>query len=114
MKVFDDEEIRDTEGHDTSAYRMDEMHTIGIKKSLIYLNTLNKICILQLQGSVDAAFTNPVPFGIAISAAASMSEALYKMFSDYFPFIRVEATCAEAPASGVLNAWIVYDLPEAG
>ena len=107
MKVFEDEEIRDTEAHSSTVYKMAEIHARGIMKSIIYKNGLNKACSLQVQGSVDEAFTDPVDVGNAISAGASMSAALYETESDYFPFLRIEATCTEAPTSGSLAVWIV-------
>lgn len=107
MKVFNDEEIRDTEAHSSTIYNLPEIHARGITKSIIYKNGLNKICSLQVQGSVDEAFTDPVDVGNVISAAASMSAALYETVSDYFPHMRIEATCAEAPTSGSLAVWIV-------
>lgn len=109
MKVFDDEAIRDTEDHSSTIYTLDQMNATGIMKSIIYKNGLNKACSLQLQGSVDEAFTDPVDLGESMSAAASMSAALYDTFSDYFPFIRIVATCAETPTSGALNVWVVPD-----
>lgn len=107
MKVFDDEEIRDTEAHNSIVYNLPEIHARNITKSIIYKNGLNKVCSLQVQGSVDVDFTNPVAVGNAVSAAASMSVALYETISDYFPHMRIVATCAEVPTSGNLAAWIV-------
>ena len=107
MQVFEDEEIRDTEDHRSTVYPMPTIHARGIMKSIIYKNGLNKVCSLQVEGSVDEAFTDPVAIGVAVSAAASMSVPLYETVSDYFPFLSIVVTCAVQPTSGSLDAWIL-------
>ena len=107
MKVFDDEEIRNTDPLSSTVYYLPEIHARNLTKSIIYKNSLNKVCSLQLQGSVDEDFTDPVDLGEAMSAAASMSAALYETISDYFNFMRIVATCSVAPESGSLSTWIV-------
>jgi len=112
MKVFDAEEIRDTNAHNSSVYHNTwhadtHARVLGIKKTIIYKNGLNQACSLQVQGSVDQAFTDPVAINSAINAAASMSVPLYEAASDYFPYLRIVTTCSVAPASGSLDVWVL-------
>lgn len=102
MKVFDSEEIRDTDDHNSLVYFA---RVYAIKRTVLYKNGLNQAVELQVQGSVDKAFTDPVAVGAAISAAASMSVPLYETMSDYFPYLRIVATCTIAPTSGSLSVW---------
>jgi len=112
MKIFNAVEVRDTNAHNSIVYlnKFDDLthaRTISVKRTVVYKNGLNQVCSLQVQGSVDEAFTDPVAIGTAINAAASMSAPLYETVSDHFPYLRIVGTCAVAPASGSLNAWIL-------
>ena len=107
MKIFDAEEIRDTNAHNSSVYEKQARSKAMLKVTVLYKNGLNQACSLQVQGSVDQAFTDPVAIGTAINAAASMTVPLYETVSDYFPHLRIVGTCTVAPASGSLSAWIL-------
>ncbi len=61
---------------------------------------------MQVQGSIDKDFTNPVNIGNAFTASASMASASYETVTDAWKYLRIVATCSVAPTSGSLDAWI--------
>jgi hypothetical protein len=97
-QLFTDEAIRDTAAHNSvveanSGYRY---------KTIIIENGLNQIVSIQFQGSRNGStwILTGGPWDIAASAND------YASCSTYFPFMRCVATCAVAPASGVLNVYL--------
>ena len=105
MKVLDGLQIRDTNPHN-SAVREYPRYLKVDRCTVIFKNGLDKDVSLQVQGSVDKDFTVPVDIGNAIVAPANMTKGDYEWFMAYFPYVRVVATCSEAPTSGALDVWI--------
>lgn len=97
-KVFDALAIRNTTTQDSSSSMSGEFNA----KTIIVENGLNQEVSIQLQGSRNGTW-----FSIGSPFAVSASTNLYQTVSDYFPKYRLQATCAVAPASGTLTAYIL-------
>lgn len=103
MKVFDALQIRDINAHNSSVWDAPDPTK---PKLIVYKNGLDKAVSLQLQGSRDKDFSIPVKIGNAIAASASMTDAAYEVLMEPWQYLRLVATCSQAPTSGSLDAWI--------
>jgi len=103
-KVFDALEIRDTSAHNSTV--SDNQHNTA--KSIFVLNTLDETVTCQLEGDRTSVFSTPVDIGSPFDVVASGRE--YETVDDYFPFLRLVATCTTAPTSGDLTAHIIRAL----
>lgn len=72
-----------------------------IPKTILIENGLNQVVTFQAEGSREESFAKPITIGAPFDVAAATNT--YQTLSDYFPFLRVKAICAVAPASGVLT-----------
>ena len=97
-RVFVDLAIRSTAAQNSTESISGEFDA----KTIIVESTLNQTASCQLQGSRNSVWYN---VGSAFDVAASTN--VYQTVSDYFPKYRIQATCSVAPASGVLNAWVL-------
>ena len=104
-QVFTDEEIRDTLAHnsivaDCSRYKYATVHID---------NDLNQIVSIQMKvnrtNSVTGAVDVGAPFDVAATSGIEM-RTLTPETCGWSPYLFAEATCAVAPASGDVNAYI--------
>ena len=100
-KVFDEEEIRDTNTHNGTTIYLGEFRL----KTIIIENELNQQVTLQCQGSAHSDFSNNFNIGNSWNVAASTDT--YETCDSYFPYMRLTATCATAPTSGSLTVHFV-------
>ena len=98
-QVFTDEEIRDTVAVDSSIAKIGGYRNLTVS----YKNTHNQIITINVIGSTDRDFTNPVPLG-DFTAAASMTAWTYEWLRVFKPYLKLQAQAAVSPASGNLNA----------
>lgn len=99
-KVFDALEIRNTSDHLSSVST-----AVGfVPKTLIVENDLDQTVTFQLEGSSLEAFTKVIDVGSTFTVAATTND--YQTLSDYFPYLRVKATCATAPTTGSLTCYL--------
>ena len=99
-KIFDDEEIRDTNDHTSGV-----SESRGFSpKTIMVCNEHDEEGVFQLQGSIDSSFTHIFLIGGTFSIAADTCE--YETLEDYFPYLRVIASYATAPTTGALDMWI--------
>lgn len=106
MKVFDGLEIRDTEAKNSLVY---ETAIPGKAKLIVYKNMHDQAVSLQLQGTLDKAFSDPIDIEspiLPILAAASMGSPKYEWLTEPWQYLRMKATCSVAPESGRLDVWI--------
>ncbi len=82
----------------------------AVYKTALVTSTLNQSVSLQAMWSRDR--TNWYPFGTAMTVDAYVSGTPQTTIialatpSMYLPYVGLQATCATAPVSGVLNAWL--------
>lgn len=81
----------------------------AVYKTALFTSTLNESVSLQAMWSRDQI--SWYPFGTAQTIAASTGAEVPAVLSlsvptQYLPFVAVQATCATAPTSGVLNGWL--------
>lgn len=114
--LFDALAITDTAAHDSNGpasgnptgTAFDQAY--GVYKTALVTSTLNEAVSIQPQWSRD--LTNWYAFGTATAVTAWVSGAAVGAAialsgpSLYVPYVRLVATCATAPTSGVLNAWL--------
>jgi hypothetical protein len=103
VKVFVALEIRDTSPYESAVYDTAEP---GKAKLVIFKNTHNQSLSLQLQGSLDKEYTNPVNVGPAMTAPAGMTAPDYQWLRELWWYLRIVAAAGSAPSSGQLDAWI--------
>lgn len=99
-QIFTDKEIRDTNAHNSKTSFCERW----ARKTILVKNGLNQAVSIQTQGARDSNFTNVYPVGTALSVAAGAND--YLTCADYFPYLRVAATCSTAPTTGNLNVWV--------
>jgi hypothetical protein len=97
-KVFDALAIRSTAVQTSGESKSGEFSA----KTIFIENGLNQSASLQLQGARDGVWLS---IGAAFAVAATTNT--YQTISDYFPKYRLQATCSIAPASGVLDTWLI-------
>jgi hypothetical protein len=100
-QVFNAEAIRDTANHDSDV----SDNSIFDPRTIFVKNGLNQTVTIQLQGSRNRPFTDFVDIGSSFDVAATTNG--YGTISDYFPFIRIRASCATSPTTGTLDIWIL-------
>lgn len=115
--VFDGEEIRGTSPVYSSVYtvglaKVQKTMALFTKRSYNYKSTLDQDVALQIEGSIDEAFTNPIPMGAGWTASAGMTAYDLETQTDYQPYLRVKATAAIAPTSGQLDLNIAPEMDE--
>jgi hypothetical protein len=98
-KVFTAKSIRDTSAHNSASSDTGEFTA----ETIVVHNGLNQQVTIQLQGTVDD--TNWINVGNSFNVAASTND--YETVSDYFCCYRITATCATAPTTGTMDAWIL-------
>jgi len=103
VQVFTLLAIRDTSPHESAVYDTAEP---GKAKLVIFKNTHNQPISLQLQGSLNKEYTDPVNIGPAVTAPAGMTAPDYQWLREPWWYLRIVAAAAVAPSSGQLDAWI--------
>ena len=98
-QVFTAEEIRDTANYISI---VDEIGRFNAETIVVH-NGLDEIVSLQLQGSVDNSIW--IDMGNSFDVSATTND--YETVSDYFPFLRVKASCSVAPTTGNLDVFLV-------
>jgi len=98
--VFSSEAIRDTADHFSTVANI----TGQVPKSILIVNGLDKVCKIETEGSDTSGFTNIWAIGTPNSVPATTND--YVTIDDYFPFMRVKASCTVAPTSGSLTVHI--------
>jgi hypothetical protein len=99
-KAFDALAIRDTSSHNS-----DVIDNQGWRiKTIIVENSLNQTVSFQCQASANSDFSNS--FNVGSSWDVSATTNTYQTCDSYFPYFRLIATCASAPASGSLTVYI--------
>jgi hypothetical protein len=101
VPLFDAEAIRDTNVHNSS---VDIENIASQTRTIIIHNGLDQAVDIQCQGDRELAFGNPLDVGSAITVAANTNT--YATMVDFFPFVRVTATCSTAPTAGSLSAYM--------
>ena len=99
-RIMNSVEIRDTNAH-TSSISDSRGY---VPKTLIIDNALNQAVTIQVQGSRETDFTPVMNIGNSFEVNAETSD--YATLSDYFPYLRVVATCSVAPTSGEINVYV--------
>jgi hypothetical protein len=99
-KVFDAEAIRDTNAHNSAVSEERGF----IPKTVIVWNHLNQTVTCQVQGDIEDTFSNPIDINDPFNIPASTDD--YETMTDYFPFLRVVATCSVTPTTGDLTVYI--------
>jgi hypothetical protein len=99
-KVINALAIRNTSNH-TSTVAEEKGY---IPKTIIVHNGLNQTVSVQLQGSIDDTFNNPLTVGNAFNVSASEDD--YATLTDYLPYLRVVASCSIAPTTGTLTVYL--------
>jgi hypothetical protein len=99
-KIIDALAVRDTSNHNSSGSE----NKGYIPKTIIVHNGLNQQVSIQVQGSVDDTFNNPLTVGNSFNVAASTDD--YDVLTDYLPFLRVVASCTTAPTTGTLTVYL--------
>lgn len=99
-QVFNALAIRDTNPHASSTGNSRGY----MVKTVIVNNGLNQDVTIQLQGSRDS--TNW--FNVGNPSTTTAATLGYQTADDYFPYVRANATCAVAPASGSLDLWVEF------
>lgn len=98
QQLFNALAIRDTVGHDSAI-----CPAFGYpNKTIIIDNSLNQDVTFVAYGSRDQ--TTWISLGFTWTVAAGTSN--YQTCGTYFPYGKIVATCAVAPASGTLSLWI--------
>ena len=99
--LFVAEAIRDTSDHMSEV----SVENYGSQtRTLLIHNKLDESVSIQVQGDRESTFSNPMDIGSAIVVSANTNE--YTTMTQYFPFIRIKATCSVAPTTGSLSSWI--------
>lgn len=107
QKVLE-QDIRDTNDHISEVVNATKAGSV----TFMYKNTLDQAVDFQLQGSYDEDFTTDVwDIGAATQLAAGnvTTQYDYDTLTDFFPFIRVKATCTVGPAVGTATTWITQE-----
>ena len=99
-KIFNALAIRDTNGHNSSSSEDRGF----IPKTVIVHNGLNQSVTCQVEGDIVEGFSNPLTVGDSFVVSATSDD--YETLTDYFPFMRVLATCSVSPTTGTLTAYI--------
>ena len=99
-QIFTDLAIRDTIAHSSSI----SDNQLFLPRTVLIENSHNQSVILTCQGSRYADFSKFVTVGNTFAVAATTND--YVTVLDYFPYLRFEAICSVAPASGTLNMWV--------
>ena len=106
IQVFEDEEIRDTNTHNSTIVDARNYSII-----VIYVdNDLDQAVSIQVKANRANSTTGAVDVGAAFNVAATNgveARVLTPDTSGWLPYIYVEATCAVAPTSGDLNCYII-------
>ena len=108
MSSRSEDNIQDESITDTADHASDVTDARGFNKTTIFSkNTHNQAIDVQIQGSVDEAFTDPQDIGapIALGIGSVTPTTDSTDVTTYFPWYRVVSTCAIAPASGSIVVW---------
>jgi hypothetical protein len=99
-KLIDALSIRDTSDHTSIKSEIKGY----IPKSIIIHNGLNQQVTIQVEGSIDDTFSNPLTVGNSFNIPANTDD--YETLTDYIPFLRIKASCATAPTTGALTLYL--------
>ena len=106
VQVFEDEEIRDTNAHNSTIVDARNYSII-----VIYVdNDLDQVVSIQVKANRANSTTGAVDVGAAFSVAATNGVEARVLTPDtagWLPYVYVEATCTVAPTSGNLNCYII-------
>jgi len=99
-KVIDALAVRDTSNHNSSVSENKGF----IPKSIIVHNGLNQQVSIQVEGSIDDTFNNPLTVGNSFNVAAGEDD--YDTLTDYLPFLRAVISCTVAPTTGTVTVYL--------
>ena len=96
--------ITDTTAHDSNA----SVTIYAQQKTILVVNGLNQSVSIQAQWSRDGSswYNLGTAQSVTAGAAAEIGTSTISALGDYLPMLRVTATCATAPTSGSLSAWL--------
>jgi hypothetical protein len=94
------EDIRDVLAHYSEVTDTRE----GDRKTMFYANDCNQQINVQVEGSEDEDFTNVFNVGAVQNVASGARQS--QVIADFYPFMRIKATAAIAPANGTFNSWL--------
>ena len=109
MPKIMDLEIRDTDAHDSAIVDNSKTQVgygIGAKAALYYDNGLNQAVSLQVKGSPDGSKWFNVGSAISVAAQGGAGDEGYETLAEFHTFLKVEAKCSVAPASGRIEVWL--------
>lgn len=98
--VFNALQIRNTSQHTSSI----SDNRGFVPKTIIVQNSLNQPVNIAVFGSRTSDFSLELQIGSSVDIAASTND--YMTLTDYFPYLRLKATCLVAPASGSLTIFL--------
>ena len=105
-QVFTDEEIRDTNAHNSSISDVSRYKIVTIHVD----NDLNQDVSMQVKANRAKSTTGATNVGTPFSIAATSgieARTITPESEGFLPYIFIEATCSVSPASGDVNAHII-------
>lgn len=105
-QIFDDEEIRDTNTHNSSIANESKYKVITIYAK----NTSNQTVTIQVKGNRENSATGATNIGTTFTVAALTgieARTLQPTAEGWLPYLYIEASCSVAPTSGNLNAYAI-------
>jgi len=99
-KIFDALAIRDTNDHNSTVSEERGF----IPKTVIVHNHLDQTVTCQVQGDIEDGFSNPIAISDPFNVSGTTDD--YETLTDYFPFMRVVASCSVSPTTGTLTVYI--------
>jgi len=99
-RIFVALEIRDTDTHDSHP---SDCRAFKVKTIIVH-NGLNEDVTIQVQGDRERGFSHPLDLGASFTVTAGTDD--YQTLTDYWPYLRAQATCSTAPTSGSLDVWV--------
>lgn len=105
-QVFTDEEIRDTNAHNSSISNVSRYKIITVYVD----NDLNQSISIQVKANRANSTTGATNIGTPFSVAATSgveARTITPENEGFLPYIFVEATCSVSPASGDLNVYTI-------
>ena len=104
-QIFEDEEIRDTNAHNSDIGACSYFNVITIWVE----NGLDQNVSVQIKGNRVDSTTGAVDIGVAFNVATVDREARTMEPTDegFLPYIFIEVTAAGVPTTGDLNAYLI-------
>ena len=77
-------------------------------RTVMVSSGLDKSVSATLQGSYDSAMAEVVSIGDAVAVTSSAPSGFAR--NDYYPYIRLLVTNADAPSTGTLSGWVMLKI----